>query len=96
MATITATESYHNDRKFKNVGNDVYEIKVPGVRLYCFKDQIDGLSSKLIIATNGGSKNNKKEQTADIKRALQIKDRYFTAKNSADTTLNYISKSHEN
>ena len=68
MATITSVDSYRNERKFKNVGNGVFEIKVPGIRLYCFKDEIDGLDSKLIIATNGGTKNNMREQNGDITR----------------------------
>lgn len=96
MATITSTHSYRNKRKFKDVGDEVFEIKVPGIRLYCFKDKIDTLESKLIIATNGGTKNNKREQNSDIKQAAQIRDRYFAAKNRSDTTLHYLKISHEN
>ncbi len=95
MATITSAETYHNKRKFKKVGKGVYEIKVPGTRLYCFKDEIEGQDSKLIIATNGGTKNKRKEQSADIERAGKIKDRYFGAKEKEDTTLNYIKIDHE-
>lgn len=95
MATITSAETYHNERKFRSVGDGVYEIKVPGIRLYCFKDEIEGLSPKLIIATNGGTKNTKREQQSDIKRASQIKGRYFAAKAQPGTTLNYQELDHE-
>ncbi len=95
MATITSVEVYHNERKFKHVGDGVFEIKVPGIRLYCFKDEIAGLPSKLIIATNGGSKNTKREQNSDIQRAARLKDRYFAAKPSEDTTLHYLQLDHE-
>ncbi len=95
MATITSVDSYHNERKFKNVGDGIYEIKVPGIRLYCFKDQIEGLPAKLIIATNGGTKNNKREQNADIKRASHLKSRYFTVKSQEETHFNYIQTDHE-
>ena len=95
MATITSVEVYHNERKFKHVGDGVFEIKVPGIRLYCFKDEIDGFPSKLIIATNGGSKNTKREQNSDIQRAARLKERYFAAKPSKDTTLHYQQLDHE-
>ncbi len=95
MATITSVDSYHNKRKFTNVGDGIYEIKIPGIRLYCFKDQIEGLPAKLIIATNGGTKNNKREQNADIKRASHLKSRYFAVKNQDDPQFNYIQIDHE-
>lgn len=96
MATITSVESYQNKQKFKKVGKGIFEIKVPGIRLYCFKDGIEGLPAKLIIATNGGTKNKKKEQQKDIARAEDIRTRYLTAKDRHDTTLNYIEADHEN
>ncbi len=92
MATITAIEDYRNPRKFKTVAAHIHEIKVKGIRLYCFRDQLDateGIPSKLIIATNGGKKNTAKEQTSDIKRAEQIRERYLAAKLDPDTELNY-------
>ena len=96
MATITSVEIFRNERKFKNVGEGIYEIKVPGTRLYCFKDKIDGMDAKFIIATNGGGKNNKKEQNSDIKRASQLRSRFLAAKAREDTELNYQKISHEN
>ena len=95
MATITSTDPYHNERKFKSVGSGVYEIKVPGIRLYGFKDEIDGLPSKLIIATNGGTKNTKREQNSDIQRAARLRDQYLVAKQSEATTLHYHRIDHE-
>jgi len=95
MATITSVDLYRNKRKFVDVGDGIFEIKVPGIRLYCFKDQIDSIKPKFILTTNGGTKNNKREQNSDIKRASQIKDRYFAAKKRADTTLHYIEIDHE-
>ncbi len=95
MATITSAEVYHNERKFKHVGGGVFEIKVPGIRLYGFKDEIPGLPSKLIIATNGGTKNTKREQNSDIQRATRLRERYLAAKQSEATTLHYIRIDHE-
>lgn len=90
MATITAVEGYQNERKFKRVAPGIYEIKVPG-RLYCFKDQRgDDPPITLIIATNGGNKNTKKEQGADIRRARKIRDRYLALKELPATTARYI------
>ena len=89
MQTIASTEFFQNERKFKRVGSGIFEIKVPGIRLYCFKDHIEGVEAKLIIATNGGKKNNAKEQHFDIKRAEHMRDRYLAAKELADTKLNY-------
>jgi len=96
MATITSVDPYRNKRKFRDVGDGIFEIKVPGIRLYCFKDQIDSLETKFILATNGGTKNNKREQNSDISRAAQIRDRYLAAKKRDDTTLHYIEIDHEN
>jgi hypothetical protein len=90
MATITSVDPYRNPRKFRDVGDGIFEIKVPGIRLYCFKDQIDALGTKFILATNGGTKNNAREQNSDIKRAAQLRDRYFAAKKLPGTQLNYI------
>ncbi len=90
MATITAVEEYHNERKFKRVAEGIYEIKVPGTRLYCFREQLDGLPAKLIVATNGGGKNNRGDQNRDIKRAIGLRQRYLVARNEETTKLRYI------
>ncbi len=90
MATITSVEDYHNERKFKRVAEGIYEIKVPGTRLYCFREQLDGLPSKLIVATNGGGKNTPREQNRDIKRAMGLRQRFLAMKNQESTELRYI------
>ena len=91
MATITAVEGYRNERRFKRVAPGVYEIKVPGIRLYCFRDQLgDGEPMKLIVATNGGTKNTRKEQGTDIQKACNIRERYLSLKDRADVTARYI------
>ena len=90
MATITAVEKYHNEYKFKRVADGIYEIKIPGIRLYCFKEQLEGFPAKLILATNGGHKNTNREQNGDIKRASRIREHYLTLKNQDSTTLRYI------
>lgn len=90
MATITAVEDYHNERKFKRVAEGIYEIKVPGTRLYCFKEQLDGLPAKLIVATNGGGKNTQQEQNRDINRAVALRERYLAMKKQEATKLRYI------
>lgn len=93
MATLTAVEvleTFRNERKFKRVAKGIYEIKVPGVRLYCFRDEAEGLPARLIIATNGGGKNRKQEQNADIARATELRERYYELKKRDDTTLRYL------
>lgn len=90
MATISSVDDYHNERKFKRVAKGIHEIKIPGIRLYCFRDEVEGLPAKLIIATNGGSKNTKREQNSDIKRACTLRTRYFELKEHEGTTLRYI------
>lgn len=90
MATITAVEEYQNERKFKRVAEGIYEIKVPGTRLYCFKEQLDGLPAKLIVATNGGGKNTHREQNRDINRAVALRQRYLAMRDQAATKLRYI------
>ena len=95
MKTISSVHVLRNNKKFKPVGNSVYEIKVPGIRLYCFHDQIEGHPAKLIIATNGGKKNTPKEQDSDIRRAKEIRKRYRKAKEDPETTLEYIELPNE-
>ncbi len=95
MATISSVEEYHNSTKFKRVAEGIYEIKVPGIRLYCFREQLDGLPAKLIVATNGGGKNTNREQNGDIKRASAIRDRYIEMKSQQSTTLRYIKITNE-
>ena len=97
MVTICSEENYVNDRKFKSVSEPgIHEIKVPGIRLYCFQSRLADGQPRLIIATNGGTKNTDREQNRNIKRAAQIKDAFFAAKQADTVILNYIPEDHEN
>lgn len=90
MATISSEDNYVNDQKYKSTSEKgIYEIKAGDVRLYCFQDRLSNDLPCLIIATNGGGKNTKREQNRDIKKASQIKIEYFKAKKLNTTELNY-------
>ena len=90
MVTISSEDNYVNKTKFKSVSEKgIYEIKAGGIRLYCFQDRLSDNLPCLIIATNGGGKNTKKEQNRDIKKASKIKAEYFEAKKLDTTELNY-------
>ena len=56
---------------------------------------VGATTTNVIIATNGGSKNTKREQNSDIQRATRLKERYFAAKPSEATKLHYIRIDHE-
>jgi hypothetical protein len=97
MATISSEENYVNNRKYNSVSEaGIYEIKTGGIRLYCFQDRLNDDPPCLIIATNGGNKNTKKEQNRDIKRAAKIQAEYHLAKESDKTTLIYNEQDDEN
>lgn len=95
FATICSVENYSNEVKFKNVKNGIYEVKIDGKRLYCFKDtsgdfeEITGNSNHLILACCGGVKGKKAAQNRDIKKAQDLKAEYFAAKKKQDTELEY-------
>ena len=88
IAFVSNFPTYENKQNFKHVGHGIYEFKRPGLRLYEFYDEI-GDERQLILCTNGGSKNTKKEQQADIARAKSLQQQYLTAKTtpSANFTL---------
>ena len=75
IAFVANLPSYQNDENFKHVGEGLYEFKRPGLRLYAFYDQFDELDGErqLILCSNGGTKNTKREQQSDIARAKSIK-----------------------
>ena len=91
IAFVANLPSYQNDENFKHVGEGVFEFKRPGLRLYAFYDQIDEIDDEhqLILCSNGGSKNTKRQQQDDIAFAQSIKQQYLAAKQSseADFTL---------
>ena len=88
IKTVAQYETYENRVTFRHVGSGVYEFKRPGLRLYAFYDEIDGIGH-LILCTNGGTKNTPKRQQADIAAAKQRKIAYFAAKAAPGSTLNY-------
>ncbi|MGZ0654508.1 hypothetical protein ACWPKS_02785 [Coraliomargarita sp. W4R72] len=86
IAFVSNFPTYENSQNFKSVGNGIHEFKRPGLRLYAFYDQI-GDEHQLILCTNGGSKNTKKEQQADIARAKSLRQQYLAAKESPDANF---------
>jgi hypothetical protein len=79
IITVSNYECYENNVTFKHLEDGIYEFKRPGLRLYAFYDTIEN-TDHLIICTNGGTKNTKKAQGEDIRRALERKQRYFEGK----------------
>ena len=59
--------------KILDANRKLYEFHPrTGLRLYCFL-----ADNSLVILTNGGKKNTKKEQSRDIARAKTIQDRFL-------------------
>jgi hypothetical protein len=50
----------------------------------------------LIIASNGVTKNTRKNQQADIAKAQNLRSRYLAAKSQPSTKIQLILLSHEN
>ncbi len=86
IRAVADYDRYENQSTFRYVGRGVYEFKRRGIRLYAFYDEIDG-ADQLILCTNGGTKNTRKGQQADILKAADRKTAYFSAKALPDTTL---------
>jgi hypothetical protein len=81
IKTVADHDHYHhNEQIFRGVGDGLYEFKAKHIRLYAFYEQLPGENPQLIIATNGGTKNNKKEQRTDIARAKSLRAQYLAAK----------------
>lgn len=94
IATVSNYLSYSNTLTFNPVGDGVFEFKRPGLRLYAFYDEI-GDEHQLILCTNGGTKNKKKEQQTDIKKAKSIKARYEAAKSNKNAQFHLKKLDHE-
>ncbi len=89
IAAVADYANYQNPLTFRLIGDHIFEFKRPGLRLYAFYD--DSLEEqKLILCTNGGTKNNKKEQNRDIERAQSIRQIYFEAKTNPRTSITLI------
>lgn len=92
---VAEHDRYENQYTFRSVGNGIYEFKTRGLRLYAFYDDLPGLEPQLIIATNGGTKNTRREQNADIARAADIRLRYLEAKSGVGVKIQLITLDHE-
>lgn len=64
----------------------LYEFRPSSLRLYCFIYE-----NTLVLLTNGGTKNNKKEQSRDIARAMQIQKKTLS-RVKAGATIDIISQ----
>jgi hypothetical protein len=96
VQNVAEHDRYENEFTFRSVGDGVYEFKRPGLRLYAFYDEIPGLKPQLIIASNGGTRNTRKGQNADIAKAKQLKARYLEAKQRPHAKIRLITLEHEN
>lgn len=96
VQNVAEYDRYENELSFRSVGAGVYEFKRPGLRLYAFYDEISGLKPQLIIASNGGTKNTRKQQIADIAKAQQLRSRYLDAKRVPHAKIRLITLDHEN
>jgi putative component of toxin-antitoxin plasmid stabilization module len=94
ISTVSNHPTYSNKITFNPVGDGIFEFKRPGLRLYAFYDEI-GEDHQLILCTNGGSKNKKKEQQTDIDRAKSLKAKYEAAKLDKNTRFNLKKLDHE-
>lgn len=92
LATIANYPNYQNTQTFRHVGDNIFEFKRSGLRLYAFYDNLER-DHALILCTNGGTKNNKKEQNRNIQLAQTIRRRYFEAKASPATRITLITES---
>jgi hypothetical protein len=96
IQTVAEYDRFENEFTFRSVRDGIFEFKRPGLRLYAFYDEIEGLDPQLIIATNGGTKNNKKEQQTDIARAQSLRSRYLAAKLVSTTRFRLHLLDYEN
>jgi hypothetical protein len=87
IKAVAERDDYENKDTFRHLHDGLYEFKRSGLRLYAFYDELPELKPQLIIATNGGTKNTKKEQSQDIAKALSIKQRYLALKTEANTKI---------
>jgi hypothetical protein len=68
-----------NELKFRNLGNQIYELKTPrGVRMLCFFGDSHHPSS--LILTHGFFKPPKKKLQREINKALNFRKEYLAQK----------------
>ncbi len=82
--SVADASHFRNIEVFKPLGDGLFEFRTRrGLRLYAFHDE-----GHVIIATNGGAKNTPKEQDTDIRKARQLKNDYFNAKQQSKRNPN--------
>ncbi|MCX6877236.1 MAG: type II toxin-antitoxin system RelE/ParE family toxin [Verrucomicrobia bacterium] len=71
--SLSNEKEIHERATFKCLdrGRRLYEFRPSSLRLYCFLHE-----DTLIFLTNGGTKNNKKEQNQDIQKAKALQDEF--------------------
>ena len=86
--SICDERELHERATFKclDQASGLYEFRPSSLRLYCFIHE-----DTLILLTNGGTKNKKREQTRDINRAKQIQKEALRRINSG-ATIDIISQ----
>lgn len=97
IAFVSNLPTYEHEQNFKHVGDGIYEFKRPGLRLYAFYDQCDEIDKKnqLILCSNGGSKNTKREQQNDIAHAKAMKQQYLAAQQSSSANFTLVKLKEE-
>lgn len=71
----------HDQTKFKKLaGTELFEFKTWKIRLICFQDTMG-----LIVCTHGYIKDGEAAPKSELKKANNLRDRYFSAKK--DNTL---------
>lgn len=86
ITTVADYDSYENQITFRHVGSGIFEFKRDSLRLYGFYHSPDD-TEDLILCTNGGRKNTKKQQNTDIKRAQSIQAQYLKAYSQAHVKI---------
>jgi hypothetical protein len=91
LEVVAEHDRIENRITFRHVGDQVFEVKTKsGLRFYTFPDEVEGLGCQFIIAACGGRKGNKKEQSADISKAIQLRQTYLKAKQAPSTKLTLV------
>lgn len=78
ITSVANYDSYENQITFRHIEDGLFEFKRGGLRLYAFYHSLHD-QSQLILCTNGGNKNTRKQQNSDIQRAQFIKQQFMDA-----------------
>lgn len=69
-----------NKRKCRDLGDEIYEFKEPGLRVLWFYDTGEPVRRRRIICTHGSPKVNKKKFQQEKAKAIRIRRAYVAAK----------------